>query len=110
MVNKISIYGSFVKYVPVKQRYWKWIYHRTGPLAGEKWYKRRVWRKTARLKKVPGKGRFDFHGSGRDLERTVAVGLRRVPIGYVDVSAREFLEHPEKYSTRGEWIEYSVES
>ena len=40
-----------VRYITYKRRYTKWIYHRTGPKAGQKWYKKRVWKKVKR--KVP---------------------------------------------------------
>lgn len=110
MVKKIAVYGAYVTTEPVRQRYWKWVYHRTGAKAGEKWYKRRVWRTTKAMKKVVKKGRYEFHGSGKDLLRAVREAHRIMPDGYVDVSAEEFLEHPEDYGVEGTWIESSVES
>jgi len=107
---KIAVYGVYVTHEPVRQRYWKWIYHRTGPNAGEKWYKRRVWKTTASMKKVEREGRYEFHGRGRDLYKAVMEAHQTMPKGYVDVSAEEFLEHPEEYGTPGAWIKREVES
>ena len=33
-----------------------------------------------------------------------------MPKGFIDVSAEEFLENPEKYGFEGSWIEREVES
>ncbi|MFC1803286.1 hypothetical protein ACFL0D_04915 [Thermoproteota archaeon] len=100
----IAVYGMYITYDPVRQRYWKWAYHRTGPKAGEKWYKRRVWKTTKRLKKVERKGRYEFEGPGRDLYRSVMEAIRAPPREYVEVSTEDFLEHPERYSSDGYWI------
>ena len=91
MTKKIAVYGTYYAKVPVRQRYWKWIYHRTGPRAGQRWYKRRVWKTTRRLKIASRKGRYEFHGTGRDLYRAVIQAQHTVPKGYVDVSAERFL-------------------
>ena len=114
MPKEVAIYGPFaiIEQVTFKQRFWKWIYHRTGPKAGEKWYKKRVWRTVTRRKEVRGKGRFELSGSGRDIMRAI-VKIRSeglVPRGYVRVSAKEFLRNPEKYSTEGRWIDIGVDS
>jgi len=101
MVKKIAVYGVYVAYEPVWQRYW----HKR--IDG---VRQRYWHKTTRMKKVVKKGRYEFHGSGRDLFRAVVEAQRTMPEGYVDVSAEEFLEHPEDYGVEGSWIESSVVS
>ena len=112
MVKKIAVYGTYktTKKVLVPQRYWKWIFHNKGTLAGKKWYKRRVWKKAKRLKKVVGKGRYEFHGSGKDLYKAVLKAQSYMSKGYVDVSAKKFVECPEEYGFEGEWIDREVES
>lgn len=110
MSKKIAIYGTHVTYEHVRQRYWKWHYHRTGPKAGEKWYKKRVWKKTKALKRVEGKGRYEFTGTGKDLYRAVMRAHHKMPRGYVDVEAEEFLEHPEEYGEEGYWTEKTISS
>lgn len=107
----ISVYGAFEASEPVYQRYRVWCYHRTGPLAGEKWYKRRVWKKTSRMRKVVRTdGRYEFTGTGKELMRAVIEARRRVPFDYIEVEAKEFVEHPEKYGEPGEWVEWRVVS
>ena len=32
----------------------------------------------------------------------------RVPFDYIEVDAKEFIEHPEKYGEPGEWVEWQV--
>ena len=110
MIKKIAVYGSYETKVPVRQRYWKWCYHRKGPKAGEKWYKRRVLKKTKRTKKVVVSGRYELHGRGRDLYKAIVKAHEVMPRGYIDVSAVEFLEHPEEYGVEGQWIERDVEA
>ena len=110
MAKKIAVYGVYEAKVPVRQRYKKWVYHRKGPKAGKKWHKRRVWKKTKRMKKVEGKGRYEFHGKGRDLYKAVVLAHRFMPKGFVDVAAEKFLKHPEEYGYEGSWIELEVES
>ena len=107
----VSVYGAFEVNVPVSQRYWKWAYHRSGPLTGEKWYKKRVWKKTVRMKKViRTDGRYEFTGTGKDLYRAIIEARTRVPFDYIEVEAKEFLEHPELYGEEGEWVEWQVTS
>ena len=101
MVKGIAVYGSYVAYEPVWQRYW----HRR--IDG---IRQRYWHKTTRLKKVEKTGRYEFHGPGRDLYRSVIEALRRVPKGHVEVSAEEFLMSPEEYSQEGYWVESKVVS
>ena len=101
MVKKIAVYGTFVTYEPVWQRYW----HKRSDGV-----RQRYWHKTRRLKKVVGKGRYEFHGGGRDLYRAVVEAHRTMPEGYVDVSAEEFLEDPLKYGSKGYWVEREVAS
>ena len=107
----VSVYGAFEASVPVWQRYWKWAYHRSGPLAGEKWYKRRVWKKTSRMKKeIRTDGRYEFTGTGKELYQAIIEARTRVPFDYIEVEAKEFLEHPEKYGEVGDWVEWQVVS
>jgi hypothetical protein len=56
---------------------------------------------TKRLKKVTAKGRYEFEGKGRDLRRAVMTAHHIMPDGYVEVSAEEFLRHPEEYGSEG---------
>jgi len=101
MVKKIAVYGIFEVEVPVKQRYWK---------RRKDGIKQRYWKKTKRLKKVEASGRYEFHGKGKELYKAVVKAHEYVPKGFVDVSARKFLENPEKYGLKGEWIEKEIES
>jgi hypothetical protein len=110
LTKKIAVYGTYETKIPVHQRYWKWIYYRIGPKAGQKWYKRRVWKKTTRMKKAVMSGRYEFHGKGRDLYKAVILAQRYMPKGFVDVAAEKFLEYPERYGVEGHWIEREVES
>ena len=110
MLKKIAIYGSYITKVPVRQRFLKWIYHRKGPKAGKKWYKRRVWKITKRMKKALKSGRYEFYGKGRDLYRAILKALTIVPKGYIIVSAEKFLSRPMIYGYEGKWIDREVES
>ena len=99
----IAEYGSFITYEPVRQRYW--IKRKDGIL-------QRYWKKTTRMKKVVRSGRFEFTGSGKDLYRAIIETKvkGRVPRGYIEVPADDFLSNPDEYSTFGEWIDIRVES
>jgi hypothetical protein len=100
MSKRIAMYGSFVAKKPVFQRYWKM---RTDGV------KQRYWIKTTRYKNVVlSSGRYEFHGKGRDLVKAVIQAQKIMPNGYVDVSATQFLANPEKYGTRGFWIDREV--
>ena len=102
MVKKIAIYGRYEAKVPVKQRYW--IKRKDG-------IKQRYWKiKHGSFKKVEGKGRYEFHGQGKDLYKAVVKAHQVMPKGYVDVSAEKFVEHPERYGLEGEWIDREIES
>jgi hypothetical protein len=101
MVKKIAVYGSYEAKVPVKQRYWK---------TRKDGVKQRYWKKTKRTKKVVMKGRYEFSGSGKNLEKAVIKTNKIVPKGFIDVSAEKFLAHPERYGYEGEWIEREIES
>jgi len=101
MVKKIAVYGSYEAWIPVKQRYWK---------VRKDGVKQRYWKKTRRLKKVVQSGRYEFHGKGKDLYKAVILAHQYMPRGFVHVSAKKFLENPEKYGYEGEWIEKEVES
>ena len=101
MSKKIAVYGRYMAEVPVKQRYWK---------RRKDGVKQRYWKKTNRTKKVEQTGRYEFHGTGKELYKAVVKAHGFVPKGFVDASAEEFLRHPEKYGSEGEWIERSIES
>ena len=106
MVKKIAVYGIYMAKVPVKQRYWK---RRIDGI------KQRYWKKTKRMKKATIRGRYELHGTGRTLYKAIALikGRHLVPKAhrrFVDVTARKYLEHPERYSDEGSWIESEVES
>ena len=95
----VSVYGA---YEPVYQRYW--IKRKDG-------VKQRYWKKTERMKKViKTDSRFEFTGSGRDLYKAVIMARRRVPHGYVDVDAGEFLDDPDEYRDVGIWVDWDVVS
>lgn len=101
MVKKIAVYGSYEAKLPSKQRYWK---------KRKDGIRQRYWKRTGRTKTVEGKGRYEFHGKGKDLYKAVVKAHSIVPKGYVDVSAEEFLKDPEKYGSEGEWIEREIKS
>jgi len=55
--------------------------------------------------------RYDFFGSGKDLQRAVICALKIVPKRpFVKVSARDFVRNPYKYGERGHWVDRKVES
>lgn len=101
MVKKIAVYGSYLAKTPVRQRYWK---KRVDGVV------QRYWKRTRRMRLSEMKGRYEFHGRGKDLCKAVVKAHNHVPKGYVDVSAEKFLENPEKYGFEGEWIEKEIES
>ena len=101
MTKGIAVYGAFVTYEPVWQRYW----HRR-----KDGIKQRYWHKTSRMKKVERTGRYEFHGPGKELFRSVIEAIHRPPRGYVEVSTEEFLRAPEEYSQEGYWIEREIVS
>ena len=112
MVKSVALYGTFTKKVPMKQRYWKWVYHRKGSKAGQRWYKKRFWvYPKGRTKTVVLKGRFEFYGHGRSLFKAIKIALNYVPKSKkVVVSAQDFLDYPLEYGDFGTWIDYDVES
>jgi predicted cupin superfamily sugar epimerase len=101
LVKKIAVYGSYLAKVPVRQRYWK---------KRKDGVRQRYWKQTKRKKTVEAKGRYEFHGTGKDLYKAVVKAHRIVPKGFVTVSAEKFVEHPEEYGLVGEWIEKEIES
>jgi len=101
MVKKIAVYGLYEALVPVWQRYWK---HRRDCI------RQRYWKKTKRLKRVKREGRYEFYGVGKDLYKAVVLAHRYMPLDFVTVPAEEFVERPERYGIKGEWIEREVES
>ena len=101
MVKKIAIYGSYTAKVPVRQRYWK---------KRKDGVRQRYWKRTRQLRKETLSGRYEFHGTGRELYKAVAFAHRYMPKGFVDVSADGFTQHPEQYGLEGQWIEHDIES
>ena len=97
LTKKIAVYGTYEAKIPVRQRYWKWIYHRKGSKAGQKWYKKRVWKKTKRMRKAVMSGRYEFHGRGRDLYKAVILAQRYMPKGF-KVAQYELLNKPKPKS------------
>ena len=55
-------------------------------------------------------GRYEFHGTGRDLCKAVGKAFYRPPKGYIDVPAERYLEDTDQYSVEGSWIDRDVES
>jgi len=114
--KKIAVYGVYETKarVPVPQRYVKkraaYSYMRRGKLVTAREGKQRYWKKPIREKKVEAKGRYEFKGSGKELYKAVAKAHTYMPRDYIEVPAKEFLEKPEEYGVRGEWVEREVES
>ena len=114
--KKIAVYGVYKTYakVPVPQRYWKtrkaYSYMRKGKLIEVPKGKQRYWKKPIREKKVEAKGRYEFKGTGKELYKAVAKAHEYMPGDYITVPAEEFLEKPEEYGVKGEWVEREVES
>ena len=101
-MKKIAMYGTYETKELVKRRFWKLRIDGV---------RQRYWKKTTDTRKVIKGGRYEFHGSGKDLYSAVLKALRFVPKNqFVDVSADEFLKHPERYGSEGRWIERAVES
>jgi hypothetical protein len=99
LVKKIAVYGSYEAKVPIKQRYWK---------KRKDGIRQRYWKLKKGKKTVEMKGRYEFSGKGKDLYKAVVKAHEIVPKGFVDVSAEEFLRHPEKYGFEGSWIEKDI--
>ena len=55
-------------------------------------------------------GRYELHGPGRELYKSVIEAIQRVPRGHVEVSTEEFLMAPEEYSQEGYWVEREIVS
>ena len=97
----------------MKQRYWKWVYHRKGKKKGQRWYKRRFWIfPKGRTKTVIRKGRYEFSGEGKALYKAIVTATEYVPKkSHVVVSALDFIENPEDYGDEeGEWLNFDVTS
>jgi hypothetical protein len=101
LTKKIAIYGSYEAQVPVRQRFWK---KRSDGV------RQRYWKKTRRTKKEHIKGRYEFNGTGKELSQAVYESNSIVPKGYIDVSARKFLENPLNYGFEGIWLDREVSS
>jgi hypothetical protein len=59
---------------------------------------------------VSTSGRFEFHGKGKELYQAVIRATRYIPKGFVDVSAKDFVEKPEDYGFKGQWVDWEVAS
>ena len=101
MVKRIAVYGTYEANIPLKQRFWK---------RRKDGIRQRYWKTTKRTKIAEAKGRYEFEGSGRELYQAVVKSQDVMPKGFVSVSAKKFLQHPEKYGYSGSWIERDVES
>jgi phage-related minor tail protein len=101
MTKKIAVYGTYEIKKPVKQRFWKLR------IDG---IKQRYWKNTKRTKAETKKGRYEFEGSGKDLQRAVVEAQRIMPKDFIDITAEEFLKDPEKYGEEGRWIDREVDS
>ena len=101
MVKRVAVYGAFQAQVPFKQRVWK---------TRKDGIRQRYWKTTRRTKRVEAKGRYEFEANGKELYRAVVKAQEVMPKGFVSVSAKQFLQHPEKYGHSGSWIERDVES
>ena len=101
LTKKIAVYGVYRAKVPVEKSFWQ-IFDE-GNLED-------LWKEPKETEEREMGGRFEFHGSGRELYLAVVKALKRVPKGHVDVSAREFLRNPEEYSYEGVWIDKEIES
>jgi len=57
------------------------------------------------------RGRYEFTGSGKDLQRAVILALRVVPRSrFVNAPARLFLMNPSRFGRPGVWIDKEVDS
>ena len=106
MAKRIAIYGTWTtkEWMEYRQRYW----HKK-----KSGGKQRYWQKVKRTKTViKSDGRFEFIGSGKELSRAIISTKYDgwVPNGYQITTANEFLHNPEKYSKKGKWLNYEVES
>jgi hypothetical protein len=102
LVKKIAVYGAYEDRVPVKQRYW--IKRKDG-------VKQRYWKvKRGCFKKVIRRGRYEFHGTGKDLYKSVLRAFHLPPKGYIDVPAERFLRDPTQYGHEDVWVQVNVES
>jgi hypothetical protein len=55
--------------------------------------------------------RYEFTGSGKDLQRAVILALRVVPRSrFVNAPARLFLMNPSRFGREGYWIDREVDS
>ena len=99
MVKKIAVYGTYRARIPVRQQVWR--KRKDGRY-------QRYWIFTDQTKTVERKGRYEFHGKGKDLYKAVVKAHEIMPKGFVDVSAEEFLRNPEKYGFEGSWIEKDI--
>lgn len=99
VVKKIAIYGTYRARIPVKQQVWK--RRKDGRY-------QRYWIITDQTRIVEMKGRYEFHGNGKELYKAVVKAHHIVPRGFVEVSAEEFLRNPENYGYEGSWIEKDI--
>lgn len=99
----ISVYGKVTRVSTYKQRYW----HRR-----KDGVKQRYWHKVTRTQRMGKAYRFDFRGRGKDIYKAVAEAKgKKGEEGWIPkkrytekpISAKEFVERPEKYGRRGIW-------
>lgn len=103
MVKRLAVYGDYetTKIRMMKQRVW--TLRRDG-------IRQHYWKWTKVRVIVEDSGRYEFTGTGRDLQRAVILAQRYMPRGYVEVDARDFIEDPEEYGVLGEWVWREAES
>lgn len=98
----IAIYGHYETRVNVLERILK------TRIDG---VKQHYWVKTGKTGIMTLSGRFEFYGSGKDLERSVLATRNIVPKErHQIVPAREFLSNPYKYGKSGYWIDKEISS
>ncbi|MBS7631144.1 hypothetical protein KEJ47_06160 [Candidatus Bathyarchaeota archaeon] len=55
--------------------------------------------------------RYEFFGTGRDLERAVRLAYHHPPKGqFMTLSARDFISNPSRYGSEGYWLDFKVDS
>ena len=103
-VKMIAVYGHYSTEVNVLERVWK---------TRKDGIKQRYWVQSGRTEIQSFSGRFEFHGTGRNLARAVMMTDHLVPRPrkrFQVVSAKEFLSKPYKFARQGYWVMREVES
>lgn len=102
MTREIAVYGVYRKTVfPRRERR---LVTRLDGIKQHYWYGA----KKPRLSGKIYRGRYEFHGEGRDLYKAVVNAHQVMPRGHISVSARRFNANPERYGVKGRWVKYEV--